>query len=277
MQLFFDSGATKCDCILLDDHHQYLRHLTFSGINANYHDDAYIFGIFEYFRNEILKFTDEQVVSIEYYGAGCGNEINARRVYKILLTCFPNATIEVASDLLGACRLLCRQQSGLVAILGTGASACLYNGHDIAVQAPSLGFLLGDEGSGTYIGKLFITNYLRNELPMELKSDFEQHYSLDNSKVLHRIYQEKSPNLFFSSLAPFIAKHKKIDFIQDLLQHAFSDFFEKQICYFDDYQSYPLNIMGSVAFHFADDLKKIAHNYQVTMGNITASPLQYLQ
>ncbi|HNW68216.1 MAG TPA: hypothetical protein PKK66_05130 [Bacteroidales bacterium] len=277
MKILIDSGATKSDCILLTDNKKYIHHFTCRGINANYCDDNYIFDVLDYFQKEIRSKTAEIISDIAYYGAGCGNAENAQRIATLLSKVFPNIYTKVGSDLLGMCRLLSPGKAGMIAILGTGASACLFNGEEIVRQAPSLGYLLGDEGSGTYIGKLFIISYFRKELPNEIFADFEQEFQLTATQILHKIYQEKSPNLFFASLSPFIAAHQKNIFIQDLLDRAFNDFFEKQILFFDDYRDYSLSIAGSVAFHFAESIKKNAHRYGVTMGNLTASPLIYYQ
>lgn len=276
MRILIDSGATKSDCLLLTNNKEYIHHVTSQGINANYCEDSYIGDIFTYFREEIRRFTDETISLIEYYGAGCGSIVNVQRI-TALLSIFPDTSVTVGSDLLGACRLLSPDKSGMVAILGTGASACIFDGKDITRQAPSTGYMLGDEGSGTHIGKLFITCYFRNELPNNIKVDFENQFQLTAPQILHRIYQEKSPNLFFSSLSPFVAAHKGEPFIERLLNRAFGDFFEKQVLYFEDYRNYPLNIIGSVAFHFADDIKKVAQHYEVTMGNLTASPLNFIR
>ena len=143
MELFFDSGATKCDAILLDDNGRYLRHCTSEGINATYMSDSDIRNILEGLRDQ----TGSEFRRITFCGAGCGNPDNATRIQTILQELYNIniRNIEVISDLVGACRLLCDGQSGMVAILGTGASACLYDGSRIVVQAPSLGYLLGEE------------------------------------------------------------------------------------------------------------------------------------
>lgn len=270
MQLFFDSGATKCDCILLDDNGLYINHYTDKGINASYSDDNTIQEILHRFREQIT----EPINSIQFSGAGCGNSENQRRMHTLLASTFPGTAIEVVSDLVGACLVMSRNQKSMVAILGTGASACLFDGEKIVQQAPSLGYLLGDEGSGTYLGKLLIQRYLRNELDTEIKTELEKRYNLTPAEAIRRMYRESAPNLFFSNFAHFLSEKKNNPFTHQLLLQAFTDFFKMQICYLSDYQQYPLNILGSIAFHFEDVLKEAAIPFHVKIDKVAASPLE---
>ena len=273
MRLFFDSGATKCDCILLDETGCYVRHFTARGINANYADDATIGEVLAEFAREI----DEPCQGIVFSGAGCGNSQNGNRVKMLLHKYFQVENIIVESDLAGGCRLLSPGKAGMVAILGTGAAACLYDGVRIVQQVPSLGWMLGDEGSGTYLGKMFISSYLRGELSPRTITEFETGHSLERAGVLRKVYREAAPNLFFSNLAKFIHAHAASDSqVEHIIFTAFDDFFCKQISEISDYQKYPLHLMGSIAWHFRAEIENIAHNYGVEMGQVVASPLELL-
>lgn len=274
MRLFFDSGATKCDCIVLDGAGHCVRHLTGQGINASYMTDE---GMSEVFRELRAAFPcDARFESVLFSGAGCGNAANADRVRAQLLRHFACRSAEVVSDLEGSCRLLAPDGEALVAILGTGASACRSLNGTVACQAPSLGFWLGDEGSGTYLGKLLIQKYLKGEMPARVRSCFEQEFSLDRAAILQRVYRDANPNIFLSSFAIFIAEHQKDDFFGNLLRNAFTDFFENQVCAIDHYQGLPLHLMGSVAYHFQDVICSAAAPYNVAVGTVSASPLSFL-
>lgn len=274
MELFFDSGATKCDAILLDDNGRYLRHCTGEGINATYMGDSAI--------RDVLAGLHAQTGSdgirkVTFSGAGCGNPDNARRLREILTRLYPAAETEVISDLLGACRLLCPAQNGIVAILGTGASACLYDGTAITRQAPSLGYLLGDEGSGTYLGKKFIQRYLRGELPASIEDNFQSSTGIDKAEVIRRLYREPAPNRFLASFARYLGENRDILYLHDLLTEAFNDFFQYQIRPLQLYNIYIWHLMGSVAYHFRDILGEVAHEHGCTLGNIASSPLNFFQ
>ena len=275
MELFFDSGATKCDAILLDDNSRYLRHCTGTGINATYMSDSDIHSILEGLHDQ----TGSEFRRITFCGAGCGNPDNAARIQTILQELYNIniGNIEVISDLVGACRLLCNGQSGMVAILGTGASACLYDGSRIIAQAPSLGYLLGDEGSGTHLGKLLIQSYLRGELPEDVATNLEKECAINKAEVLRRLYREPAPNRFLASFARYLGEHRNIPELHTLLLQGFNDFFQSQIHPLLPYNIYILHLMGSVAYHFRDEIATAAQEHGCTLGNVAASPLDFLR
>ena len=273
MELFFDSGATKCDAILLDDDGRYLRHCTGEGINATYMSDSDICNILEGLRDQ----TGPEFRQITFCGAGCGNPDNAARLGTILQKLYHTDHAEVISDLVGACRLLCNGQHGIVGILGTGASACVYDGSRIIAQAPSLGYLLGDEGSGTYLGKLLIQSYLREELPKAIVQDLEQECGIDRAEVLRRLYREPAPNRFLASFARYLGKNREVPALRDILVQGFTDFFQMQIEPLRLYNIYILHLMGSVAYHFRDIIAEMVQKKGFLLGNVAASPLDFLQ
>ena len=270
MTFFFDCGATKCDCIVLDGQGRYLRHYTGRGFNASYAADAEIAGV-------LTRLHDAagDADHILFSGAGCG--ANGNRVRTQLSNIFTASEITVESDLAGAARLLCDGQPALVAILGTGASCCRYDGGAIVEQAPSLGWLLGDEGSGTHIGKLFITSYLRGELPTATAAALEQELHADRAAVIARIYREPQPNLFFSSLAKFIQKESGKPAVAQILGRAFDDFCERQVLPVAGARPLPLHLMGSIAQHFQSQLQAAAARHGLAIGHVAGSPLQLLQ
>ena len=274
MNLFFDSGATKCDCILLDEQNRYVRHFSGAGINASYADDATIDAAMAQFSEQ----SGSEVQEIVFAGAGCGNPANADRVRKAIEAHYHAKEVVVESDLAGACRLLSRRQPCLTAILGTGAAACQYDGSRITEQSPSLGWMLGDEGSGTHLGKLLISQYLKGGLPPECHEALEREFGLDRSEVLRRVYRAPSPNLFFSGFAKFIDK-KSTEFteLQILINHSFNQFFKEQILPLSGHNTLPLHLMGSVAWHYRPFLEEAARQHNVTIGQVAASPLQLIK
>lgn len=273
MRLFFDSGATKCDCILLDTDGHYIHHFTDEGINATYMREDEIHKILSRIQGQTGT---KEIEGITFSGAGCGNEENATRIRTVLERLYPAVTTEVISDLLGACRILSTGEKGIVAILGTGASACLYDGKTIVRQAPSLGYMLGDEGSGTYLGKLLIQKYLRNEMPDDIEAEFRKHIGIDKQDVIRRIYREAAPNRFLASFAQYIGHNKQIPFYRELLSDAFNDFFRTQIEPIHLYNINILHIIGSVGYHFKDNISEVAIKNGITIGKIAQSPLQFL-
>lgn len=274
MQLFFDSGATKCDCILLDEEGRYVSHISDRGINASYMADAEMAAIFRRMRADIPM--SGSFSRITFSGAGCGNPANAERVRNAMKDCFQSDIIDVVSDLMGACRLLCAGKKGIVAILGTGASACSYDGHEIVCQAPSLGYMLGDEGSGSYLGKLLMQSYLKNQIPDDVRLKLEQHFQLTPAKVLQHVYREASPNLFFASFAVYLHENKAVPFYANLLTNAFHHFFQQQIDVLQPLLSDQLFLMGSVGYYFQQEIAEVAAQHHFKLTQAVASPLSLL-
>jgi len=265
MNILIESGATKSACIGYNDRCTFFSYKTI-GINATYATQEEIFAVFEQL---ILdnKVVAEKVENIRYYGAGCFNKTNAEKVKEVLSSLFQNANIEVFSDLYAACHALCKNNSGFVGILGTGAASCFYNGETIIQKAPSLGWLLGDEGSGTHLGKLFVTEYLNDNLELEILRDFEKTFSVSKPLVLEQIYQHPKPQHFFASIPQFLLKHIEKPQLKQIVETSFQNFFDKQIEY---YQTFPLSLFfcGSIAYYFQEILIEVAKKNNIKIEKI---------
>jgi len=189
---------------------------------------------------------------------------------------FKNATIEVTHDMLAAARATCGSEKGMVAILGTGSNSCLYDGNTITENVTSLGYLLGDYGSGAAIGKTFIRAYLENELPQEISTAFSAEYELSTADILNAIYKQALPNRFLAGFNLFVAKHINQPVIKQIVENSLDEFFEKNICKFSDYQQSNLNLVGSISFIYQDIIKHIAKKYNVEIGKIIKAPIDEL-
>jgi N-acetylglucosamine kinase-like BadF-type ATPase len=265
MNILIESGATKSTCIGYSGACTFFMYKT-TGINATYATKEAIFAIFEEIiaKNNIVV---DEVENIRYYGAGCFNINNVEKVKNVLSNLFPSANITVLSDLYAACHALCNHSSGFVGILGTGAASCLYDGTQIVNKAPSLGYLLGDEGSGTYLGKLFVIEYLTDKIELEIMQDFEKTFSVSKSIVFEKVYQTPNPHTFFASIPVFLQKHLENKQIKAIIKSSFQDFFDKQIAY---YSEFPFSwfFCGSIAYYFQDILFEIAHKNNIKLERI---------
>ncbi len=273
-QLLADAGATKTEWCLVAHDAAPARIYT-AGINANALSDEEIRRVLADLQRQ-LPVPPAHVDYLFFGGAGCGNPLNADRLHRLLSEIFPAARQEVFSDLMAACRATCGSQPGLVAIIGTGASSCLYNGSKIVAQAPSLGWLLGDEGSGVYLGKMLITAYLHGELDPVVTHELEKRYSLSPAQIVRQIASDPHPNRFFATFPPFINEFMFDDGVNQLCHNAFRDFFRRFVLCYDDYQYYTLNFVGSVAFAFQEVIRDVAEEYHVPIGVILKAPMERL-
>ena len=270
--LLVDAGATKSAFVLLGGDEPFRCQC--AGINANYTPEADILRILA---EAVSKFPKQTAIeAIDYYGAGCATPQNALRMEGYLRLYFPTADIHVWSDLMAACHALAGGREAIVCILGTGAASCFYNGREMVRRAPSLGWMLGDEGSGTYLGKSLLTAYLSDALPHPIRKTLEERYRLSREYILHRLYQEPQPNLFMSQFAPFLRENLSEPAVRQIVATAFNTFFSKQKSYYPDSEGLPWHFTGSVAAHFEEVLRESAETSGCQIGEITGDPMTRL-
>ena len=272
IHLLVDAGATKSTFVVLGGEVPFRYQC--AGINANYTPEADILRILA---EAVPQFPKEvNICEIDYYGAGCATPQNALRMEGYLRMYFPMAEIRVWSDLMAACHALAGEREAIVCILGTGAASCHYDGREMVHRAPSLGWLLGDEGSGTHLGKCLITAYLSDALPLPIREAFEERYHLNREFVLHKLYQEPKPNLFMSQFAPFLRENLPETTVRQIVSNAFSTFFAKQKSYYPDCDDLPWHFTGSVAAHFEEILREAAAASGCKIGAVAGDPMELL-
>ncbi|WP_353722907.1 N-acetylglucosamine kinase [Dyadobacter sp. 676] len=273
--LIADSGSTKTDWVCIDPQAGHRQSRQSAGINPFYQTADEIIPVL---LEQVVPGIEGEVGEIHFYGAGCADERSGMPVTRALKHCFPSATsVEVASDMLGAARGLCGHEPGLACILGTGANNAFFDGDRIAHSIGSLGFWLGDEGSGSYLGKTLVVHYLQNELPPDLHKSFIKAYpGLDRLTVLDHAYKKPYPNRYFASYSAFIAQHRDHEFIQELVRNAFGLFVKKYILKHTNATQYPVHFTGSIAYYYQDILRPVLESNGLQTGRILKSPIEGL-
>ena len=273
MILIADSGSSKTDWRLIDDSNQ-IHQCTTQGFNPYFQSSDDFLSII---KNELLKsFSSVNLntpLQIFYYGAGCGTDAKKEIVKLALKNEFSDSTISIHSDLLAAARATCGNKNGLVTILGTGANSCYYDGMNIVENSPSLGYVLGDEGSGAHIGKTFIAAYLNKELPEELSNRFYQRFQLNKDEVLDTVYRKPNPNRYLATFSKFVYQNLKEPTMVNLVANCFEELFEKHILKLAHHRALPLNCVGSVAYYYSNILRAVALKKGISMGTIIESPI----
>jgi N-acetylglucosamine kinase-like BadF-type ATPase len=277
LQIIADSGSTKTDWYIgfspING-----RRLASPGLNPFFTqaDDLYR-TVHELFAADELKeyFAKSEALRLHFYGAGCTPEM-VPTVHGALARQFPEAEIEVESDLLGAARALCGRQAGIAGILGTGSNSCQYDGEHLIRQVSPLGFILGDEGSGAVLGRKLVGDVLKAQLPAEICQDFEQTYGLSRAHIINKVYREPNPNRFLASLAPFLSRHRRHPAVRALLVSSFGEYFRRNIHAYD-YATLPVHLCGSIAYYFQDELQAAATSEHVRLGRILKAPMEGLQ
>lgn len=273
MILIADSGSTKTDwCVV--EHGQLLQQLSTGGINPFFQSEE---EISREIQTSLIPFiSSRQFDTVHFYGAGCAFPDKIETVRRAIATHLQVAgNIEVSTDMLAAARGLCGHQAGIACILGTGSNSCYYNGTEIVNNVSPLGFILGDEGSGAVLGKLFIGNLLKNQMPAGLKEEFLHTYGLTPADIIDRVYRQPFPNRFLASLSPFLAQHIDLPEIHDMILRSFVDFLKRNVMQYN-YQQTPVHFIGSVAFYYKPILTEAAEMCGIRLGNIVKSPMQGL-
>ncbi|MGZ6523173.1 MAG: N-acetylglucosamine kinase [Bacteroidia bacterium] len=277
MILIADSGSTKTDWRLIDDQKQIYQYAT-QGINPYFKTSDEIAAIVDdelipQLSKNLKPGTQYPISNIFFYGAGCGADQKKEIVHSALSKEFPGAKIIIETDLLGAARSVCGATKGMAAILGTGASTCYYDGINIVEKIPSLGYILGDEGSGAHIGKTFIQAYLNKEMPANLSDRFYERFKLGKDEILDAVYKQPMPNRFLASFSKFIYQNLKEQFVVDMVAGCFGEFFDKHICKYQKHKEVKLSCVGSVAFYYSNILRAVALNKGVNIDTIIETPI----
>ena len=271
MILIADSGSTKTDWRVLDAQAPIQQAKTV-GFNPYYQDTA---SIIETLRGELLPQLSVPIREVHFYGTGIANAEKAQVVVEAFRAVFAEAgVIEAHSDMLGAARALCGREAGIACILGTGSNTCFAEDGQITFKIPSLGFWLGDEGSGGYLGKLLVTSYLHRELPDELLGRFEKRFPQATLEaILENAYRKPFPNRYFASFSKFLFDSRSNPFVYRLVYGAFEEFFKKYIEKYPDYLRHKVHFTGSVAFYYSDILRQVANDRGIAVKNILETPI----
>ncbi len=269
--LIADSGSTKTDWLLVANGEP-LAQFQSAGMNPFYQSREEIDTVLE---NEVLPKLPTDAQEIFFYGAGCADEHTSKPIKDGLAKVMRSASrVQVASDMLGAARALCGTEPGIACILGTGANNAFYNGREIVRSIGSLGFWLGDEGSGSYLGKTLVVHFLQNELPSDLHVLFAHAYpAIERLSVLEHAYRKPFPNRYFAAFSEFLTHNLQHPFIQNLASTAFDLFVEKYILKHKDVEKYPVHFTGSIAFYYQTILKESVRRHGILAGRILKSPL----
>lgn len=272
MILIADSGSTKTDWVLINDNTRF--QFKTIGYNPYFVNSENIYHSLA--ETLVPQFDPLTVKHVYFYGAGCSTASNNEIVSKALSRCFINAEIEVGHDMLAAARALLFNQKGFAAIIGTGSNTCIYNGKEVEMNIDSLGYLLGDEGSGSHIGKKIIRDFLRGYLPADLRDKFNRAYSLSPQEVFDNLYNKPLPNRFLAGFCKFADENKEHRYIKNIVQDSFNEFFKQLVSHYPDYSSYAFNCVGSVGYIFRDILAEVASNYNMKTGKLLHSPIDDL-
>lgn len=273
MILIADSGSTKADWAWLASDGE-TSYVNTKGFNPVVHPRDLL-------REEMHKLTNRLLPGLEpaevhYYGAGCWDYKRKLVIESEITAAWPKAKVIVMHDLLGAARAACGHDPGIACILGTGSNTCSYDGKEVTDNVTNLGFMLGDEGSGSHLGKALLRAYFYRELDDDLNDAFEQYAALDKSTILDKVYESDVPNTYLASFTRFMGEHQSHPLMQKIVFGSFAEFLDRHVRKYRGHLGVPVSFIGSIAFHFKDILLAAMHERDLKVGRFVHKPIEAL-
>lgn len=272
MILLADGGSTKVDWRLVEGTKE-VKQISTKGANPFFRSREDISEEIKKVINPVLN--GHTIDSVHFFGAGCASPEKNKIVRDAIADNIKTSHIEVNSDLVAAAKGLCGTKKGIACILGTGSNSCFYDGEEIVENVSPLGYVLGDEGSGAVLGRLFLGACLKNQLTKGLKEKFLREFDLTPAAILDMVYRQPLANRFLASLSPFLVENIHDKTVYDLVYNAFKDFFVKNVMQYD-YKNNDVHFTGSVAYYYKDLVRKVGTDLNIKVGIISQSPMEGL-
>ena len=288
LRLLADGGGTKIKWMVVSSDGAVLKSFQTSGINPFVASDADVARLIA--REVAPNIVGLDISSVCYYGAGCRGHGSEAMTAALESVVGGEAVVIVDSDMLGACKSLFGDSQGVACILGTGANSALYDGHEIVGKVDALGYILGDEGSGAWLGKRLVAEVARGNLPAELCRRFFKRFETGIDEILRHVYRpdegELPPNRFLAGFAPFLAENISDPAICHLVESGFGEFIRNSVlpyfkdsrfsCSSIDTQSLKVGFVGSIAYVFRDILTDVARKEGLCVNSVLKSPFDGL-
>ena len=268
-QLIADSGASNTEWRVLDG--VQVKAITTVGVSPVYLKPAQIKKILA---KEVLPVAGEDVDRIWFYGAGVVGDLKDT-LAACLAEAFPKAEIAVESDMLAACRALFGEGAGITCILGTGSNCCYWDGKNMTSVAKAGGFILGDEGSGAYMGKMFISDYIKGLVPAALCKEFDKRYHLTYADIVSKVYREDAPSKFLASFSLFISEFSNHPYMKNLIMESLEAFITRNVMHYDPRRT-PVGFVGSVAEAYQGFIYQFFRNAGFKLGPLYGKPIDGL-
>lgn len=274
MIAIIDGGSTKCDWVILENSGKPHLKTTTLGFNPNIINSDFI--LQEIDKNQELFFLKNHIEKIFFYGSGCGTGANADKVRKEFVKTFPHAEIHIKEDMTAAAYAAYNGKPAMVCILGTGSNSCFFDGDKIRVDLPSLGFLIGDEGSGSALGKHLLRRFFMKKLPPDLERNFINKYNLTIDEAIKNMYHNPRANAYLGAFNQFIADHKSHSYFQNMVFDEMKNFLDYQVLPYPEARDVEINFIGYIAYIYEDILRSAAAELNLNIGKVVQKPIDSL-
>lgn len=258
-----DAGGTSTDWrIVIDGRIEQVKTVGFNRYTHKISD----------FASEIERSISSDFRAVEntfLYIAGVETSAHKEEIIKGLSGVFKSEPV-IENDLMGVSRSLCEEKEGMIGILGTGSNACYFNGKSVDKVSASMGYILGDEGSGADLGKRLLKKIFRNQLDTGLIDLFQNQYQLTSQGLIETLYNRPHPNQYLASFASFIGANKSHPDVYQIIAESFRSYFA---AFFPNGTDLDMNFAGSVAYYFSDNLREVASDLGYSINKIVEGPI----
>lgn len=274
MILIADGGSTKADWIAINNDKTEAFRVRTLGLNPEVVSSEELHNrIINMF--QLINIKDE-VTEIYFYGAGCGTPKAITILQKVLEPIFRNATVHIAEDMLAAVYAASQKEPAIVCILGTGSNSCYFDGEKMHMKTPSLGYVIMDEASGNYFGKVLLREYFYDRMPKHMETKFENEFNLDADYIKEQLYRTQNPNMYLANFAKFMFEFREEKYIKRIIKKGFQEFFKYRVIPFEKDANTSIYFIGSIAFYFRDILEKVAEKYGLQITDVIQRPIDNL-
>lgn len=271
MFIVVESGSTKADWMVVNDGVKTAYNT--KGFNPYFHSkEDILLELHDHLELDLLK---DKVEQLFFYGAGCSSPHLNQIIEKGLAAFFTKAAIYVNHDLAASAYACYNGKPEIACILGTGSNSCYYDGNSIKEEVPALSYVLGDEGSGCYLGKQLLSDYLYKRLPDAISGDLEAQ-QVTKEVIFENVYRKPDANVYIASFMKTIIHHKNLSYTQRLIESAFQAFLDVHVKCFANYRDVEVNFVGSVASLLQDELHEVCEKNGIRIGRIIRRPLEHL-
>jgi len=270
MLIIADGGATKADWVIVKDNDEQ-QLVSTTGFNPNYVSGQ---RISEIIQQELVEKLDFEITGkVFYYGTGCWDKGRNAIVREAIAAVLTKADVTVHHDLLAAARATCGHSPGIACILGTGSNSVLYDGEREVDNVTNLGFLLGDEGSGAQLGKMFVQAFFYREMPTELQPIMEKVCPNGRKDILDKVYSGGIPAAYLASFTQLFTEQQSHPFVRALVKKGFNEFLTRHVCKYEGHEKLPVSFVGSVGYHFQEILTEALHELGLHEGVFVKKPI----
>ena len=270
--ILVESGATKSEWRVLDRNGQERKRFLLAGMNLS---TMQMEDIKEILSEGLASEGLTRAEGFYLYSAGIVTPEIAGALEHHIKACSDIGEVDIQNDLMGAARAACGHEPGIAAILGTGSNTCFYDGRTLSQKVYAGGYVIGDDGSGAALGKLFLSDFIKGLVPESIAEDFAREFDASYAGIVQGVYRSASPSGYLGSLAPLILRHYGDPYAKDLVDRNFQAFIERSLLRYD-VDTYPVGIVGGFGWACRDILRPLCEKAGIRISRFVPSPIEGL-